>query len=139
MAEVAGLVLGAAGVAALVGVFKDCVDLFSLISAAQSLGRDYELLQVKLDVEKTLFLQWSERVRLLNYCELSGKVKLVEHIYDKQLDDRSASITVTKILQSIQALLTESKSLMQRYGLTQAKNQSSVNPAKSGPRMSRFL
>ena len=40
MAEVAGLVLGAASVAALVGVFKDCVDLFSMISAARSLGSD---------------------------------------------------------------------------------------------------
>jgi hypothetical protein len=62
MAEVASLVLGAAVVAALVGVFKDCIDLFSLISAARSLGCDYDLLEVKLDVEKTLFLQWAERV-----------------------------------------------------------------------------
>jgi len=145
MAEVAGLVLGAAGVAVLVGVFKDCVDLFSLISAAQSLGRDYELLEVKLDVEKTLFLQWAERVRLLNYRELGGERvdymydKLVDYIYDKRLDDRSTGIAVTKILQSVQALLSESESLTQRYGLTQAKNQSSVNPAMSGPRMARFL
>ena len=38
MAEAAGLVLG---VVALVGSFKDCLDLFLYVSAAKSVGRDY--------------------------------------------------------------------------------------------------
>jgi hypothetical protein len=59
MAEVAGLFLGAV---ALLGTFKDCIDLFSYISAARSLGNDYEILNTKLDIEKTLLLQWADRV-----------------------------------------------------------------------------
>ncbi|KAH6869681.1 hypothetical protein B0T10DRAFT_541623 [Thelonectria olida] len=58
MAETAGLVLG---VVTLAGTFKDCVDLFSYFLSYRSLGRDYEILVAKLDVEKTLLLQWAHR------------------------------------------------------------------------------
>jgi len=47
----------AIGILALAGTCKDCIELFSYISSAKSLGRDYELLDVKLDIEKTLLLQ----------------------------------------------------------------------------------
>ncbi|QKD53579.2 uncharacterized protein FOBCDRAFT_239360 [Fusarium oxysporum Fo47] len=52
--EVAGLTLG---VVALASLFKDCVDLFSMITAARDLGRDAAILDTKLDVERMLFLQ----------------------------------------------------------------------------------
>ncbi|KAI3581949.1 hypothetical protein IWW34DRAFT_817591 [Fusarium oxysporum f. sp. albedinis] len=52
--EVAGLTLGAVALASL---FKDCVDLFSMITAARDLGRDAAILDTKLDVERMLFLQ----------------------------------------------------------------------------------
>lgn len=58
-AEAAGLVLG---VVALAGLFKDCVDLFSYIKAAQAMGSEYHLLETRLDIEKTLLLRWAERV-----------------------------------------------------------------------------
>ena len=96
MAEAAGLVLGVIG---LIGSFKDCVDLFSYISAARSLGRDYEVLNTKLDVEKTLLLQWAERVRL------------VKPRYDERLDDHNVQTAIARILASIQLLLSEGKDL----------------------------
>ncbi|EGU76458.1 hypothetical protein FOXB_13019 [Fusarium oxysporum f. sp. conglutinans Fo5176] len=52
--EVAGLTLGAV---ALVSLFKDCVDLFSMITAARDLGKDAAILDTKLDVERMLFIQ----------------------------------------------------------------------------------
>ena len=63
MAEVAGLTIG---VVSLVGVFTSCIDLFSYVSAARSLGEDYRLLNTKLDIEKSLLLLWARRVRLVH-------------------------------------------------------------------------
>jgi hypothetical protein len=102
MAEAAGLVLGAA---ALAGVFKDCIDLFSYITAACTMNKDYELLETRLDVEKTLLLHWAERVRL------------VKRPHDKRLDNHRTQKSVARVLAGIQSLLSESKQLQQRYGL----------------------
>src|SRR3569833_653148 len=90
MAEVAGLVLGTV---ALVGTFKDCVDLYSYISAAKSLGRDRELLETKLDVEKTLLLQWADRIGLM------------KEGYDRRLDDPETLQAVTRVLTCVFLLL----------------------------------
>jgi len=102
MAEVAGILLG---VVPLISCFKDCVDLFSYISVGRSLGRDYELLNTKLDVEKTLLLQWSQRVRLLQQRP------------DSRLEDPGLQEMTTKVLKSIAQLLSDSKVLQNRYGL----------------------
>ncbi|KAJ4237812.1 hypothetical protein NW760_003248 [Fusarium oxysporum] len=56
MAEVAGLALGAVGVVGLIGAFKDTIDLFGLLAESRDLGRDYEILRIKLDIQKTLLL-----------------------------------------------------------------------------------
>ncbi|KAF5595299.1 uncharacterized protein FSUBG_9199 [Fusarium subglutinans] len=65
MAEVAGLALGAVGVVGLIGAFKDTIDLFGLSADSRDLGRDYEILRIKLDIQKTLLLQWTDCIRLL--------------------------------------------------------------------------
>lgn len=53
MAETAGLVVGTL---ALVGVFNDCLEMMSNISALRSMKNDGKLLNTKLDLEKTLLL-----------------------------------------------------------------------------------
>ncbi|KAF2191925.1 hypothetical protein K469DRAFT_621887 [Zopfia rhizophila CBS 207.26] len=62
MAEAAGL---AVGVLALIGAFKDAIDFFNNFKASRELGRDYELLVTRLDIERTILLQWAEHVNLL--------------------------------------------------------------------------
>ena len=104
MAEAIGLAIGVLG---LVGVFKDCIDLISCISTARSLGHDYQLLNARLDIEKTLLLQWAHRVRLL------------KSDYDVRLDDTSTHAAVVQILSCIQLLLSKSEELKSRYGLKQ--------------------
>ena len=123
MAEAAGL---AVGVIALIGVFKDCIDLFSYISAARSLERDYEVINTKLDVEKMLLLQWAERLRL------------VKPPYDKRLDDIEIQRTITRILSSVKLLLSESEDLRNRYGLEQVEENDMVAPPISARRMLDF-
>jgi len=124
--EVAGLLIGTV---ALVGTFKDCIDLFSYISASRSFGRDAELLDTKLDVEKVLLLQWADRVRLLS-CD-----------FDNRLNDPRTTQTISRVLASIRLLLSESSSLQQRYGLTPVTENivTEVTPIISGPRMACFI
>lgn len=101
MAEVAGLAIGAF---ALIGAFKDCIDLFSYFSAARSLGRDYEIAHTKLEIEKVLLLQWAD------------KVKLLSHDYDRRLDQPVVREAVAKVLASVKLLLDESQTICNRYG-----------------------
>jgi hypothetical protein len=102
MAEAAGLLLG---VVALTSLFKDCVDLFSYFKSYQSLGRGYEILATKLDIEKTLLLHWACRVRLL------------ESNYDRRLDYTDTLEAISRVLASVRQLLSESSSLQNQYGL----------------------
>ncbi|KAH6886827.1 prion-inhibition and propagation-domain-containing protein [Thelonectria olida] len=105
--EAAGLALGVVGLA---GAFKGCIDLFSCFSSHRSLGRDYEILDAKLQVEKVLLLQWAQRVRLF------------EGDYDQRLDESTTNQAVARILASIQHLLSESRALQERYGLKPTRN-----------------
>ncbi|KAK4035203.1 hypothetical protein C8A01DRAFT_18092 [Parachaetomium inaequale] len=85
MAEVAGLALGVVGLAGIVGAFKDVVDLFSLFVDSKHLGRDYEILDTKLDIEKTMLLLWADRVGLLRPD------------YDRRLDLPNTQETVFRL------------------------------------------
>ncbi|KAK7747694.1 hypothetical protein SLS62_008940 [Diatrype stigma] len=105
MAEVAGLVVGAIGLMGIVGAFKDVIDLYSIFTDSRNLGRDYEILEAKLDIEKALLLQWADRMKLL------------EQNYDRRLDDSNAQKLIMKILTSIAVLLTDLSGLQDRYGL----------------------
>ncbi|KAH7227493.1 hypothetical protein BKA60DRAFT_590897 [Fusarium oxysporum] len=77
MAEVAGLALGAVGVVGLIGAFKDTIDLFGLLAESRDLGRDYEILRIKLDIQKTLLLQWTDRYGLDGANNQEGTTPLV--------------------------------------------------------------
>lgn len=116
MAEVAGLALG---VIALAGIFKDCLEIFSYISAVRSLGQDYEILETKLDVEKTLLLQWAQRVRLL-FPE-----------YDERLDDPATQLIIARVLAGVKLLLSESDKLQHRYGLEKQAGEGSADVVSS--------
>ena len=141
MAEAAGLALG---IVALAGVFKDCVDLFAYISASRNLGQDYELLNIKLDIEKTLLLQWAFRVGLHS-----------ESQYDTRLDQPNVERAISGVLSGIVLLLSDSQKLQSRYGLQETETVLEVDGRKGptrhgatladranslgGPRMTRFI
>lgn len=87
----------AISIVSLVCVFNECVDLFSLISATSSLGNDFEILNAKLDVEKTLLLQWAQRVRLL------------QPGHDERLDQRRTAKAVSTTLSALGSLLSKTE------------------------------
>ncbi|RSL66493.1 hypothetical protein CEP54_003654 [Fusarium duplospermum] len=115
MAEVAGLVLGAVGVVGVIGAFKDTIDLFNLVADSRHLTRDHEILATKLDIEKTLLLQWAEQVGLLSSN------------YDPRLDDPDTQRVVIRILKCIEVLLEDESKLTQRYGLCVAPEENREN------------
>ncbi|KAK3374724.1 prion-inhibition and propagation-domain-containing protein [Podospora didyma] len=63
-----------------------------------------------LDIRKTLFLQWGNRVRIFD-----------PEGHDKRLSDPSTQKTVAKTLSAIQLLLNESNDLQHRYGMAPAR------------------
>lgn len=101
--EITGLTIGAL---ALVGTFKDCIDVFGMILSARSLTDDAEVLNTKLDVEKMLLLQWADRVGLTEPTN-----------YDSRLEDPDLHRTVARVLEGIKRLLSDGNTLRDRYGL----------------------
>lgn len=101
--EPAGLALGIIGVA---GLFKSCVELYGYISDYQSYSADYENLDIKLNLEKTLLLQWADRLRLLH------------EDYDQRLDNPTTQLAVFQTLSQIKQLLGKSSTLRLRYGVS---------------------
>jgi hypothetical protein len=135
MAETAGL---AVGVIALAGLFNDCLDTISRISAIRSMGRDARILNTKLDVEKTLFLQWAESVRLL-HADCDDRLLHVDR--DGQLHRDSPNKAIADVLSSLHSLLQDSSGIQERYGLQQQTTSDLAPPASctlSGNRMTKF-
>lgn len=103
MAEAAGLAIGTV---ALIGTFKDCIDVYGMIVAARSLTDDAEALKTKFDVERLLLLQWADRVGLAE-----------PENYDRRLDEPDLNDAIVRVLQSIKWLLSDGKALRDQYGL----------------------
>lgn len=117
----------AISIVSLASIFKDCIDLFSMISTAKSVEKDFTILSVKLDIERTLLLQWAEQVRLIH------------DDYDRRLDNPHTKRTITRILQSIKVLLSDGTSLEHRYGMEHLKiDERERPPILSSHRLQQF-
>ncbi|KAF5706997.1 hypothetical protein FMUND_11327 [Fusarium mundagurra] len=102
-----------------------------MISASRRVGRDVEILETKLDVERMLLLQWADRVGLLKTTEQGNK-----------LQNPEVQQTITRDLFSIQNLLSEGQALEKRYGLERSHYpHAAVNSHQltSASPMERFL
>ena len=141
MAEAAGLAIG---VVALAGSLRDCVELFSYFSAARSFSKDFEVLATKFDLEKTLLLQWADRVNLLEHqveYDDDRRMDVLKYDYDARLDVPGTQKAVGQILASIKLLLSSGADLKQRYGLKKVSNDQVVGleTPVSAFRMSSFI
>ncbi|KAK4201145.1 prion-inhibition and propagation-domain-containing protein [Triangularia verruculosa] len=139
MAEIAGLVIGVVGVAGVIGAFKDAVDLFNLVADSRNLGREFEVLDTKLDIEKTLLLQCADSVGLIH----AGLYRLGTNTnYDMRLGDEATQTVIIRALNCIQELLSNAPELKQRYGQTEAPEGSqalaTTQMMLSSPRWERF-
>jgi len=105
MAEIAGL---SAGIISLASLFSNCVDAFAYVKAGQSLERDFEILLVKLDVEKTRLFSWGNVV---------GIARALNNGRHAILDDPATEATIRSVLESIRLLLTDSERLQRKYAV----------------------
>ncbi|CAG2000269.1 unnamed protein product [Fusarium graminearum] len=121
--EAAGLAIGAV---ALVSLFKDYIDLYSMISAARKLDEDASILNIKLGVEKMLLLQWSDRVGLLEPAK-----------FDTTFNDITTRETISSILSSIKSLLSNAQALQDTCGLVKHSSLT-VSPASDSTPAEQF-
>ena len=54
MTDIAGLAVGVAG------AWKTCVQIFDIVDSGRKYGMEYELLRVKLEVERIRLLTWGD-------------------------------------------------------------------------------
>ena len=105
MAEIAGL---SAGIISLAGLFSNCVDAFTYVKAGQSLERDFEILLVKLDVEKARLFSWGNAI---------GIARALNNGRHAILNDPATEATIRSVLESIRLLLTDSERLQRKYAV----------------------
>ncbi len=104
---------------ALASLFSVCVQCFDLIVVARNLGLDYELLIVKLSIEKRRLMIWGEAVGILR----------PDQDRDQLLDEPETHQLVERILVNIQKLFQDADALRSKYGLEKASDRPSTAAA----------
>jgi Prion-inhibition and propagation len=107
------------GAVALASLFSLCVQYFDLIDVASNLGLDYEILLVKLSIEKRRLMIWGEAVGILRPDEDR----------DLLLDDAETHALVERILMNIQKLFHDADALRSKYGLEKASQKPVIRAA----------
>lgn len=106
MTDVASLVLG------VIAAWKACVQVFDVVGSGKQYGMDYEILRVKLEVERIRLLAWGDAAGL-------DKVENGLSSPDSRLNREEIRSTVLRVLGCIQHIFTNSERLQERYGLRQ--------------------
>jgi Prion-inhibition and propagation len=107
------------GAVALASLFSLCVQCFDLVDVASNLGLDYEILLVKLSIEKRRLMIWGEAVGILRPDEDR----------DLLLDDPETRALVERILMNIQKLFHDADALRSKYGLEKASEKPAIQTA----------
>lgn len=112
--EVAGLVLGAVSV---VTAWDTCVQAFEIIASGRRFGYEYEVIRVKLEVERVRLLTWGEEVGLANVREGEPHP---DGIIDTRLSREEIRDTALRLLGCIQRLFNDTAALQRKYGMRMA-------------------
>ena len=120
MTDVAGLVLGVAA------LWQTCVQIFDVVESGRRYGMDYELLRVKLEVERIRLFNWGEAIGLSDIVNRSNistagpsRVSAASRP-DVQLRKEDVNSTVMRLLGYIQHLFENSEQMQNTYGLRPA-------------------
>ncbi|KAF2658608.1 hypothetical protein K491DRAFT_755923 [Lophiostoma macrostomum CBS 122681] len=110
--EVAGLVIGVAGLA---GLFNCCSSAFQLIQRGRAFGQDYKILETKLSNQELRLRAWGRACGLIDGTS-----------YDSRLDEPELHCQLTKTLECIRQLLSDAKTLQDRYGVAPSTSAPSI-------------
>ncbi|KAJ6286662.1 prion-inhibition and propagation-domain-containing protein [Bipolaris maydis] len=109
MTEAAGLALG------VVALWKTCVEVFEVVDSGRSYGMEYELLRVKLEVERIRLVTWGDTIGL------DGENSTTRP--DTRLQQSNVNETVMRLLGCIQHIFDNSERLQSNYGLRPSEDQ----------------
>lgn len=93
-----------------VTAWQTCVQVFEIIDSGKKYGMDYEVLRVKLEVERIRLLVWGEAVGL-------SEVERGNPSPDARLNREEVRTVVLRLLGCIQNIFEHSERLQDRYGL----------------------
>jgi len=105
------------GAVALASLFSLCIQCFDLIEVGCNLGLDYELLIVKLSIEKRRLMIWGEAVGILR----------PDQDRDKLLDEPETYELIDRILTNIQKKFHDGDALRSKYGLEKASDKQPIS------------
>ena len=112
----------AIGAVSLATLFAVCVECFDLVESGRNLGADYELLLVKLSIEKRRLMIWGEAAGVLR----------PDQDRDPLLDDPKTYELVERILMNVQKLFGDADALRSKYGLESASPGEASNTTTNG-------
>jgi Prion-inhibition and propagation len=112
------------GALALASLFSTCVECFEYFGAARSFTKDYDVLLVKLDVQKE---------RLLTWGDLAGVLRTQKEERLHELNKKEA--LVQRCLDSMQSLFLDASKLESLYGL---KTEAGGTPMETPKTLSSY-
>ncbi|RYP25232.1 hypothetical protein DL765_000113 [Monosporascus sp. GIB2] len=118
MAEVAGLVLGALGIA---GLFKSCIDNFNVAVQAKSFSKDFEVLCAELSLH---------RIRLVFWGQSLGLHRAPDEPFHPALEHEEIRAAVQHALNALFLLLTEADELARRYAIKDERDDQILQTSK---------
>jgi Prion-inhibition and propagation len=123
--DVTGLVIG------VVTAWETAVQVFEIIDSGKRYGMDYEVLRVKLEVERIRLMVWGEAVGL-------SEVERGRPSPDGRLNREDVRTVVLRLLGCIQHVFEHSGRLQDRYGLRPVQPTTIVD-AQEPPTQSQFI
>jgi hypothetical protein len=103
----------ATGAVALAGLFTTCIECFGYFESVQQFEKLYDVLLVKLDLEKTRLLAWGDAAGILD----QGKKP---HSTTQAIRNGTNEELMNRSLRCIMSLLTDVEMLQNRYGVRSA-------------------
>ena len=122
--DVAGFVIS------VVTAWETSVQVFEIIDSGKKYGMDYEVLRVKLEVERIRLMVWGEAVGL-------SEVERGRPSPDARLNREDVHTVVLRLLGCIQHVFEHSERLQGRYGLRPV--QPTIPDAQEPPIQSQFI
>ena len=100
-----GLAVGVVGLASIV---SSCIEAFRIVKSIRSFDHDAEIILLKLEIERDLFIQWAYNAGLLK-----------KHYVNASLFNPKRDHVIHDVLEKIQQLLGEAEVMARKYGLIQ--------------------
>ncbi|AEO62104.1 hypothetical protein MYCTH_2071996, partial [Thermothelomyces thermophilus ATCC 42464] len=131
MTDVAGLVVGVAA------MWQTAVAVYDLVDSSRQFGMDYEILNVKFEVERVRLICWGDAVGLKSLIvsrdsnEPHASNQVSNPKPDPRLNREEIRVAVIRVLGCIQQAFEDTSRLQERYGLQPASGPGAATVLES--------